>query len=114
MTLRLEHFVGRFGSLSSRLPMAVRLKKRSRLSGNPALQLCSKKDQTRMTQERTAKKLLFLTPACLEAYRDRPRTRLQVYVEDLNWYCLGILPELPLFVAKDQDAWRLKLEQLPP
>ena len=40
---------------------------------------------TRMSQERTAKKLLCSTPI-----DQRPRTRWRDYVEDLSWFRLGI------------------------
>ena len=68
---------------------------------------------TRMSQERTAIKPLCLT-AIGRRPRGRPRTRRRDYVEDLNWSCLGIPAEHLSFVAEDQDAWRIQLEQLPP
>ena len=59
---------------------------------------------TRMSRERTAKKLLCLTPI-----GQRPD-----YIEDLSWSRLGIPPEHLSFVAADRVAWRLELEQLRP
>ena len=61
---------------------------------------------TRMSQERTAKKLLCSTPIGRRP-RGRPRTRWRDYVEDLSWSRLGIPAELLSFVAEDRDAWRL-------
>ena len=68
---------------------------------------------TRMSHERTAKKLLLSTPIGRRP-RGRPRTRWQDYVEDLSWSCLGIPAEHLSFVAEDRDAWRLQLELLSP
>ena len=47
---------------------------------------------TRMSQERTAKKLLCSTPIGRRP-RGRPRTRWRDYVEDLSWSRLGIPAE---------------------
>ena len=63
---------------------------------------------TRMSQERTANKLLCSTPI-----GGRPRTRWRDYV-DLSWSRLGIPAEHLSFVAEDRDAWRIQLELLPP
>ena len=68
---------------------------------------------TRMSQERTAKKLLCSTPIGRRP-RGRPRTRWRDYVEDLSWSRLGIPAEHLSFVAEDRGAWRLQLELLPP
>ena len=68
---------------------------------------------TRMSQERTAKKLLCSTPIGRRP-RGRPRTRWRDYVEDLSWSRLGIPAEHLSFAAEDQDAWRIQLELLPP
>ena len=57
---------------------------------------------TRLSQERTVKKLLCLTP--IGQRRD--------FVEDLSWSRLGIPAEHLSFVAEDRDAWRLQPEQL--
>ena len=67
---------------------------------------------TRMSQERTAKKLLCSTPIGRRP-RGRPRTRWRDYVEDLSRSRLGIPGEHLSFIAEDRDAWRLQLE-LPP
>ena len=67
---------------------------------------------TRMSQERTAKKLLCSTPIGRRP-SGRPRTRWRDYV-DLSWSRLGVPAEHLSFVAEDQDAWRLQLELLPP
>ena len=68
---------------------------------------------TRMSQERTAKKLLCSTPIGRRP-RARPRTRWRDCVEDLSRSRLGIPAEHLSFVAEDRDAWRLQLELLPP
>ena len=68
---------------------------------------------TRMSQERTAKKLLCSTPIG-RRFKGRPRTRWRDYVEDLSWSRLGIPTEHLSFVAEDRYAWRLQLELLPP
>ena len=68
---------------------------------------------TRMSQERTAKKLLCSTPIDRRP-RGRPRTRWRDYVEDLSWSRPGIPAEHLSFVAEDRNAWRLQLELLPP
>ena len=68
---------------------------------------------TRISQERTAKKLLCSTPIGRRP-RGRPRTRWQDYVEDLSWSRLGTPAEHLSFVAEDRDAWRIQLELLPP
>ena len=68
---------------------------------------------TRMSQKRTAKKLLCSTPIGRRP-RGRPRTRWRKYVEDLSWSRLGIPEEHLSFVAEDRDAWRLQLELPPP
>ena len=68
---------------------------------------------TRMSEERTAQRLLnaFMVG---KRPRGRPRTRWRDNVEDLAWSRLGVPPsELPM-VAKDRDAWRFQLELLPP
>ena len=67
---------------------------------------------TRMSQERTAKKLLCLT---LIGRRPRgcPITRRRNHIENLSWSRLGTPPEHLLFVAEDRDVWMLQLEQLP-
>ena len=62
---------------------------------------------TRMSQERTAKKLLCSTPIG-QSPRGCPRTRWRDYV-DLSWSRLGIAAEHLSFVAEDRDAWRLQL-----
>ena len=67
---------------------------------------------TRMSQERTAKKLLCSTPIG-RRLRGRPRTRWRDYVEDLRWSRLGIPAEHLSYVAEDRDAWRLQLKLLP-
>ena len=67
---------------------------------------------TRMSQERTAKKLLCSTPFG-QRPRGRLRTRWRDYIEDLSWSRLGITAEHLSFVAEDRDAWRLQLELLP-
>ena len=67
---------------------------------------------TRMSQERTATKLLCSTPIGRRP-RGRPRTRWRDYVEDLSWSRLGILAEHLFFVAEDRDARRLQLKLLP-
>ena len=67
---------------------------------------------TRMSQERTVKKLVCLTPIGRRP-RGRPRTRWRDYV-DLSWSRLGIPAEHASFVAEDRVAWRLQLELLPP
>ena len=66
---------------------------------------------TRMSQEKTAKKLLCSTPIGRRP-RGRFRIRWQDYV-DLNWSRLDIPAEFLSFVAEDRDAWRLQLEVLP-
>ena len=68
---------------------------------------------TRMSQERTAKRLLCSTPIGRRP-RSRPRARWRDYVEDLSWSRLGIPAEHLFFDAEDRDAWRLQLELLPP
>ena len=68
---------------------------------------------TRMSQERTAKKLLCSTLIGRRP-RGRPRTRWRDYVEDLSWSRLGIPAKHLSFVAEDRDAWRLQLALLPP
>ena len=68
---------------------------------------------TRMSQERTAKKLLCSTPIGRRP-RGRLRTRWRDYVEDLSWSRLRIPAEHLSFVAEDRDAWRLQLALLPP
>ena len=68
---------------------------------------------TRMSQKRTAKKLLCSTPIGRRP-RGRPRTRWRDYVEDLSWSRPGIPAEHLSFVAEDRDAWRIQLELLPP
>ena len=55
---------------------------------------------TRMSQERTAKKLLCATSIGRRP-RGRPRTRWRDYVEDLSWSRLGISAEHLSFVAED-------------
>ena len=67
---------------------------------------------TRMSQERTIKKLLCSTPIGRKP-SGRPRTRWRDYV-DLIWYRLGIPAEPLSFVAEDRDAWRLQLKLLSP
>ena len=68
---------------------------------------------TQMTQNRTAKQLLYSTPSSRRPL-GRPRTRGRDYVKDLGWSCLGIPPKhLPL-VAQDRDAWKVQLQTLPP
>ena len=67
---------------------------------------------TRMSQERTAKKLLCSTPIGRRP-RSCPRTRWGEYV-DLSWSRLGIPAEHLSFVAEDEDAWRLQLALLLP
>ena len=57
----------------------------------------------RMSQERTAKKLLCSTPIG-RRHKGRPRTRWRDYVEDLSWSRLGIPAEHLSFVAEDRDA----------
>ena len=57
----------------------------------------------RMSQERTAKKLLCSTPIGRRP-RGRPRTQWRDYVEDLSWSRLGIPAEHLSFVAEDRDA----------
>ena len=64
-----------------------------------------------MSQERTGKKLLCLTPIGRRP-KFRPKTQWQDYVEDLSWSRLGI-PADHLSVAEDRHAWRLQLELLP-
>ena len=68
---------------------------------------------TRMSQERTARQLLYSTPNGRRP-RGRPRTRWQDYVEDLGWSRLGIPPKHLALVAEDRDAWKIQLELLPP
>ena len=58
---------------------------------------------TRMSQERTAKKLLCSTPIGRRS-RGRPRTRWPDYLEDLGWSRLGIPAEHLSFVAEDREA----------
>ena len=58
---------------------------------------------TRMSQERTAKKLLCSTPIGRRP-RGRPRTRWRDYVEDFSWSRLGIPTEHLSFIAEDRDA----------
>ena len=70
-------------------------------------------ERSRLSQERTAKKLLCSTPIGRRP-RGCPRTRWRDYVEDLTWSCLGIPAEHLSFVAEDRDACRLRFEQLPP
>ena len=67
---------------------------------------------TRVSQGRTAKKLLCST-SIGRRLRGRPRTRWRDYVEDLSWSRLGIPAEHLSFVAEDQDASRIQLELLP-
>ena len=67
---------------------------------------------TRMSHE-IVKKLHYSTPTGQRTI-GRPRTRWQDYVKNLNRSRLGIPAEHLPFVAKDRDAWRLKLELLPP
>ena len=67
---------------------------------------------TRMSQERTAKKLLCSTPIGRRP-RGRPRTRWRDFVEDLSWSCFGIPAEHLSFVTEDRNAWRIQLELLP-
>ena len=67
---------------------------------------------TRMSQERTAKKLLCSTTID-QRPTGRPRTRWRDYEEDLSWSRLGISAEHLSFVAEDRDAWRIQLELLP-
>ena len=76
-------------------------------------QLCWYGHVTRMSFERTAKKLLRSPPIGRKP-KGRPRTQWREYVEYLSWYRLGIPPEHLSFVAKSRDAWRLQLEQPPP
>ena len=68
---------------------------------------------TRMSQERTAKKLLCSTPIDRRP-RGRPRNRWRDYVKDLSWSHLGIPAEHLSFLAEDRDAQRIQLELLPP
>ena len=58
---------------------------------------------TRMSQERTAKKMLCSTPNGRRP-RGRPRTRWRDCVEDLSWSRLSIPVEHLSFVAEDRDA----------
>ena len=67
---------------------------------------------TRISQGRTAKKLLCPTPIGRWP-RGRPRTRWRDYL-DLSWSRLGIPAEQMSFVEEDRDAWRIQLELLPP
>ena len=67
---------------------------------------------TRMSQERTAKKLLCSTPIG-RRLRGRPGTQWRDYVKDLSWSRRGIPAEHLSFVAEDRDAWMLQLELLP-
>ena len=60
---------------------------------------------TRISLERTAKKLLCSTPIGRKP-RGRPRTRWLDYVEDLSWCRLGIPAKHLYFVAEDRDSWR--------
>ena len=68
---------------------------------------------TRMSQERTAKKLLLCSTPIGRRPRGRPRTRWRDYV-DLSWSRLGIPEEHVYFVAEDRDVRRIQLELLPP
>ena len=66
-----------------------------------------------MFHKRTTKQLMDALPSGKRP-RWRPKTRCQIYAEDLAWSRLGIPPtELPL-VAGDWNAWRSQLEPLPP
>ena len=65
------------------------------------------------TEERTAKKLLCLTPIGRKP-TGRPRTLWYDYVEGPSWSRLGIPAEHLSFAAEDQNAWRLQIELLPP
>jgi len=66
-----------------------------------------------MPQERLPKQALL---AKVKGKRlvGRPRTRWQVYIEDLGWNCLGLQPSEMLVVVADRDVWQLNLELLPP
>ena len=64
---------------------------------------------TRMSQEKTAKKLLCLSQIGRRS-RGCPRTRWRDYVEDLSWSRLGIPAEHLSFVEEGRGAWRLQLE----
>ena len=68
---------------------------------------------TRMSQERTAKKLLYSSPIGRRS-RGLPKARWRDHIENLSWFRLGTPPEHLPFVAEDRDAWMLQLEQLPP
>ena len=65
-----------------------------------------------MSQEITAKQLLFSTPNGRRP-RGRPRTRWRDYIEDLGWSRLEIPPEELPPIAEDRDLWKSQLELLP-
>ena len=68
---------------------------------------------TRMTQDRTAKQLLYSTPIGRRPL-GHPRTRWRDYIEDLGWSRLGIPRKHLPVVAQDRDAWKVQLQMLPP